>query len=709
MKHLTILLCLLAFPTLAAQAPALSAHGASTGAAAETAPRSDGAFQQFDGHWSGAIKTPSADLPIEIDISKELQASITIAIQNIKNWRLTNVKTDGAKISFDMPNIPGNPHFDGTLSADGKTIAGDFMQGGAKLTFSIARGAAPAARAADAMSGFDDLANGALKSWNAPGMSMAIVSGGKVAYAKGFGRRDVKNSLAVTPDTLFAIGSCTKAFTTFMLGQLVDEGKLEWDKPVARYLPGFRLADAVASQELTPRDLITHRSGLPRHDMVWYNNQTLSRKDLVERLQFLPANAELRQKYQYNNLMFLTAGYLIEQLTGKSWEENVRTRVFGPAGMTHSVLSDADAQKSADFAKPYRDDHDKLIEIPYREVGNMGPAGSISSSANDMAKWMLVQLGDEKKELIQPSTLRELHTPQMTMGELPLEPEFGPPAYAMGWVVDTYRGHLRISHGGSIDGFSALVTLFPNDDIGIVSLVNANGSPLPDILTLHAADRLLNLEPHDWNTKFLGRRAQAKEMAKEAEAKKNVVRKTGTKPAHKLDEYTGDYENPGYGIVAIAKSGDALKVTYNGISAPLEHWHYETFNALKSEDPTLEDTKVNFLTDMNGNVSGLSVAIEPSVPEMTFNKRPDAQLSDPAFLQKFTGAYELGPVTADVSLRGTQLVMTVTGQPPYTLIPALDGWFDLKGLTGFRAKFEATGKEITVSQPNGVFTAKRRQ
>lgn len=666
--------------------------------------------QQFEGHFSGSIGAP-ANLPIELDITRAngaLAAAITINVQNIHNWALTNVKTDGNKISFDMPNIPGNPHFDGVLSADGKTLAGDFTQGGMKITFTTERSANASERAAGAMGGFDEFTAGTLKPWNVPGVSIATVSGGKIVYAKGFGQRDVKNNLPVTPDTLFAIGSCTKAFTTFLLGQLVDEGKLEWDKPVARYLPGFRMSDSVASQELTPRDLVTHRSGLPRHDMVWYNNQTLTRKDLVERLQFLPANAELRQKWQYNNLMFLTAGYLIEQLAGKTWEEAVRERIFTPAGMTHSNFADVESQKSPDFAKPYRDDHDKLMEIPFREVGNMGPAGSINSSANDMAKWMLIQLGDAHKDLIQASTLNELHTPQMVIGQLPIEPEFGPAAYAMGWVVDTYRGHLRLSHGGNIDGFSALVTLFPTDDLGIVVLANANGTGLPSTLTLHAADRLLKLEKKDWNSIRLMRRGKSKEVTKEAEAKKNVVRKPGTKPAHKLDEYAGEYENAGYGIVKIDKSGEALKIAYNGLTAPLEHWHYETFNALKSDDPTLEDTKINFLTDVNGNVAALNVAIEPSVPEMTFTKRPDAKLSDPAYLQKFTGLYELGPQSVDVSLHGKQLVMTLQGQPPFTLLPSLDDWFELKGLTGFRAKFDAAGKELTLSQPNGVFTAKRK-
>src|SRR5205814_1904315 len=353
----------------------------------------------------------------------------------IRNWALTNVTITATDFVADMPNIPGNPHFTGKVIDAGKKISGDFEQGGAKLAFSVEQKAAK--NPADTLSGFDDFANGALKSWNVPGAAMAIVANGKVVSAKGFGLRDVKNNLPVTPDTLFPIGSCTKAFTTFVLGQLVDEGKLEWHKPVGRYVPGFRMFDDVTSRELTPRDLVPHREALPRHD------------------------------------------------------------------------------------------HDKLIEIPFREVGNMGPAGSIDSSVNEMAQWVLLHLGDSDKKLISPTTLRELHTPQFAISQLPLEPEFGPQSYAMGWFVDTYRGHLRTQHGGNIDGFSALVTLFPNDHIGFVVLTNGNGTPLPNILTLHAADRLLKLDPKDWNADRLAKRAQNKTADKEAESKKNVTRKTG--------------------------------------------------------------------------------------------------------------------------------------------------------------------------------------
>ena len=656
------------------------------------------AIPAFAQHYEGTIDIPGRPIAIEIDIDGA-NATITVPAQNIHGWALSHVVVNAATFSADQPNIPGNPHFEG--KRDGDKIAGVFSQNGQVFPFSVEKKAI-----VDVMAGFDDFASGALKSWNVPGAAIAVVSRGKVVYAKGLGTRDVKNNLPVTADTLFAIGSCTKAFTTFVLGQLVDEGKLDWDKPVSRYLPGFRLSDATATQELTPRDLVTHRSGLPRHDLVWYNNQDLTRRDLVERLQYLPPSAELRAKYQYNNLMFLTAGYLIEQLTGKTWEEAVRTRIFAPLGMTHSTFLDADSQKTSDYAKPYREqDDDTLKEIPFREVGNMGPAGSINSTANDIAKWLLVQLGDAHKELIQPSTLRELHTPQMAIAGLPPEPEFGPASYAMGWVVDTYRGHLRTTHGGAIDGFIASIALFPNDDAAVAVFANAGGTGYPDTIALHAADRVLQLPSKDWNRERLARRSARKVTAKAAQAKKGATRKSGA-ASHPLDDYAGDYENPGYGVLRIVRNGDALKATYNGIATPLEHWHYDVWNGMKGDDVTLENTKFKFESDFDGNIASVVVPLEPAVAATVFTKKPDAKYSDPAFLKRFTGQYKLGPETFSVELHGNRLVLSAPRQASRELVPAIDGWFDLKGLSGYRAQF--TADTLSLSQPDGLYEAKRQ-
>ena len=565
------------------------------------------------------------------------------------------------------------------------------------------------------LKGFDAYMAQVLKDWNVPGIGIGIVVKDKLAFAKGYGYRDFGKKLPFTPTTTQPIASNTKLFTAVTAGLLVDEGKLDWDKPVRTWLPSFKLQDPAATL-LTPRDLVCHRSGMPRHDMVWYNNPDLTRAQLVERLQYLEPSAQLREKFQYNNLMFLTAGYLVEQITGGTWEQAVQRRILEPTGMSHTLFTDADAQKTSDYAHPYREDHDKLSDIPFREVANMGPAGSITSSVNDMSRWLLLQLNHGKvgdKQLISPATLEQLHTPQMTLGVLPEEPEMSPAAYAMGWDVDAYRGHLRLEHGGGIDGFVSMVTLLPNDNLGIVVLTNAE-TPLAEILTLHAMDRLLKAGTRDWNAERLARHAKSKAADREGEKKKAGVRKSGTRPAHALTEYVGEYSHPGYGVLKIEKSGDHLRATYNHLVTELEHWHYEVWNGLKNEkDPVFEDMKYTFQTDLNGTVTSLSVPFEPRVKEAVFIRRPDAKLSDPTWLKLLVGEYELGGDIFAISLAGERLWLNLKGQPPYELEPSFEGWFNLKSLTGFRIRFNADAKgritELVSSQPNGVFTAKRKE
>src|SRR5436190_14910917 len=218
------------------------------------------------------------------------------------------------------------------------------------------------------LDGFDAFVSDVLKEWNVPGMAIGIVQSNKTIYAKGFGYRDLKQKLPVTTNTLFAIGSTTKAFTCVVLGTLVDEGKLDWDKPIRNYIPEFRLQDPHATELTTARDLVTHRTGLPRHDLVWYNNTSISRREVVQRLPYLEPNHAFREKFQYNNLMYVVAGHLIETITGQSWEENVRQRIFGPLGITNSNFSVRDSQSNDNFALPYQEQKGIVKRIPFRNI-----------------------------------------------------------------------------------------------------------------------------------------------------------------------------------------------------------------------------------------------------------------------------------------------------------------------------------------------------
>jgi CubicO group peptidase (beta-lactamase class C family) len=671
------------------------------------------------GHWEGAIELPGQKLGLNLDFAQDGDAwkgDISIPLQNAKDLPLINIGLTNNEATFEIQGVPGTPTFKGKL--DGGKIAGEFSQGGATFPFTAERGASGADAARKELEGYDQLVQGMIDAWHVPGLAIAIVKDGEVIYQKGFGLRDREKKLPVTEDTLFAIGSSTKAFTTFLMGTLVDEGKLDWDKPVSTYLPGFKLYDRTATELMTPRDLVTHRSGLPRHDLSWYNATDLTRKELIERLPYMKPTYTLRERFQYNNFMFLTAGYLVEQVTGKSWEDNVRERIFGPLGMTGANFSVEDSQKAPDFALPYNEEKDESIKlIPFRTITNMGPAGSINASARDMAKWVQVHLSGGKvgdRQIIGAATLADIHSPHMVIDQAAERPELSQPSYGMGWFIDTYRGHPRVEHGGNIDGFSALVTLLPQDGLGMVILTNKNGTGVPELLVRHTIDRLLKLEPSiDWNGEMLALRDKARPEVKAAEAKKEEMRRPGTKPAHKLEEYAGDYFHPGYGTLRVEVVGKSLQVTYNHLTSALEHWHFETFSGAKGmESPIFEDQKFLFQTDTTGNVVAVKTDFEPTLAEgITFEKRPDARLSDAAYLSRYTGDYDLTGQTISVQLAGNVLTVNVPGQPQYHLVPELGGEFSLKEARSFRVRFDEEGGKVTAMtflQPNGVFTSRKK-
>ncbi|MFI5455301.1 MAG: serine hydrolase [Isosphaerales bacterium] len=594
------------------------------------------------GHWKGALKMGGATLDLDVDFTKKESGwtgDISIPAQGTKDLPLQGITVEGDQVAFKLAGVPGNRSFKGKLAADGSSIYGTFTHAGESLKLALCRAADPIAVMKKSLDGFDAVIDKAIKDFKVPGLAIAVVKDGEVIYAKGFGQRDVENNLPATPRTLFAIGSCTKAFTTFVMGTLVEEGKLAWDTPMRTYLPGFRMSDPIATESITPRDLVTHRSGLPRHDMVWYNSR-LTGKDLVPRLAYFDATEPLRSKFQYNNIMFMVTGYLIETIDGRPWEEAVRARIFQPLGMGASNFSVRDSQKADDHATPYDEQEGKVRAIPFRDITNVGPAGSINSNVTDMARWMAVHTQGGKlggKSIISPSVLAELHTPQMTMGRPSQKKEISPASYALGWMVDTYRGHRGVAHGGGIDGFTALTSLFPDDGLGIVVLTNKSGSPLPDLIVMHAADRLLELEPIDWLAEGLVERKKGEDAEKEPK-KKETWRRSGTHPAHPLEEYAGDYEHPGYGPLKIELRDGRLVSVYNGIQATLEHWHFEVFNAPKADnDHTLGNVNwmLPFQTNLKGYVDAVAVPLEPTVKPIVFTKRPDKKLSDPEYLKRF--------------------------------------------------------------------------
>ena len=512
------------------------------------------------GRWEGVISPPGTELKIALTLKPasggKFTGTIDIPAQGARDLPLANVRVDGSNVTSTClvflvlrPSREPSPRTETPSS-------GTFAQAGQSFPFTLQRSADPSAAATTALDGFDDFVVSAMKSWNVHGLAIAIVKDGTVVLAKGYGLRNVQANLPVTADTIFAIGSSTKAFTTMAMGMLVEEGKLEWDKPVATYLPKFALMDKVAGERMTPRDLVTHRSGLPRHDLVWYNAK-LSRPELVARLPYLQPNEDFRETFQYQNLMFLTAGYLTGEVAGTSWEEVLRSRILEPLGMRSSNFAVSESQKTRDFATPYTLKEKTPIDIPFRVIDAVGPAGSINSTVNDMARWLLLHLGGgmvDGKRVVAARQIQEMHRPQMVIQTFPGlfdDPEIQQPSYGLGWFIESYRGKKRVHHGGNIDGFSAMVSLLPEDGLGVVVLTNLNGTPLPGIVARHASDRMLGLQSIDWNGRALKRRDVGEKASAVAKKAAGEERKTGTTPAHRLDEYTGEYSHPAYGSIFV--------------------------------------------------------------------------------------------------------------------------------------------------------------
>lgn len=566
--------------------------------------------------------------------------------------------------------------------------------------------AAAGLAAAQGLDGFDTFANLALGDWKCEGFAIAVVKDGKVILSRGYGVRDAKRNLPVTTKTLFAIGSSTKSFTVTSMGVLVDRGKLDWDKPVRDYMPDFRLWDQFATERMTPRDLVTHRSGLPRHDLMWYQSP-FSREELFSRLRYLEPNKDFRTAFQYQNLMFMTAGLLAGRVNGTSWEQLVHDTIFQPLGMSASNFSVTDSQKSADYSLPYDVVNDAPREMPFRNIDAIGPAGAINSNVEDMTKYIQMHLA-QGKGVVSATNETQMMIPQMAISTPSTDKELGDLAYGMGFFVTTYRGHKFVHHGGNIDGFSALVAFLPQDNIGLVILSNQNGSPLPAVVCYNIWDRLLGLDPIDWTARIKQQRAMTKASEEQARQKGYTVQVMGTHPSHDLADYAGEYEHPGYGIVKIELAGGALKLDYHGMGGTLAHFHYDVFTVPKDETNPFSEEKVQFHSNLAGEIDGLGIPFESTLKNIEFARLGDRKMTERTFLEPLTGAYQRGPLVATIAMKGDHaLTLTLPGQPVYNLVPVRGTKFNIKELNGYSVEFR--GDDLVFYQPNATFSATRRK
>jgi len=507
-----------------------------------------------------------------------------------------------------------------------------------------------------------------------PGLALAVIQDGKVSYMRGYGYRDVEAKLPVTPQTVFAIGSISKSFTVLTLGALAQKGQLDWDAPVRHYLPDFELYDRHAGEHMSARDLVTHRSGLPRHDQVWYSHharpEAVSRQDYWQRLRYLAPTAEFRTRYQYNNLMFLAAGYLAGRVAGMEWEQLAEQRLFAPLEM-HNSYTGIDAYARANEpARPYqRNDAGEAVRVPYADIDAIGPAGSINSTVEDMSHYLLALMSGgqwQGRQVLDADTVRQMQMAQTIVPGVPRHAELGAEQYGMGLRLSSYRGWRVAGHGGAIDGFNAQISWLPEKGIGVVVLNNLNSNDVRITIPNRVFDLLLGLPPIDWP----GRLQEAKARDKAAAAPDSAIQHPNTRPSRVLAEYAGEYHHPAYGVAKVSVAGNGLFLEYNSLKTSLAHLHYDIFQAPADPLNVLQKHKVRFGLRLDGDVDHLAIRLEPAASEaIVFLRDGGAAMREAGFQERFTGRYALGSRHAKVTISEGELWFGFEDQPRRKLRP----------------------------------------
>jgi CubicO group peptidase (beta-lactamase class C family) len=475
----------------------------------------------------------------------------------------------------------------------------------------------------------DRLVEQARQDWEAPGVGVAIVHGDSVWLARGWGVRTLGTRDAVDENTIFAIGSTTKAFTSAAIGVLVDEGKLDWGDRVVDHLPGFRLHDPYVTGSITIRDLLIHTSGLPRGDLLWYASG-YDRSEVLRRVRHLEPEWGFRERLGYQNIMYLAAGEVVREVSGLSWDDFIRERFFRPLGMARSGTSPLELEGMANVAFPHVRIDGELRTVPYRNLDNVGPAGSINSSVREMAEWVRLHLRDGRLDdtrIFSEDVHRELFTPHLVMpmgaAQQELYPETHLRAYAKAWVVSDYRGLGLAWHNGGIDGMRAEVALIPELDLGIVVLANLGGGSFTPAVLFGIMDLFIGPRDKDWSRLLLETEREASAGAREAQARADAAREAGTSPSLPLSGYAGRYDSALYGDMVIQVVDGALRVSRGPhVVGTAEHWHHDTFR-VELEDPVLGRHFLTFTLGPQGGVTSAELGpygpFRPLPPEQDDN------------------------------------------------------------------------------------------
>ena len=556
------------------------------------------------------------------------------------------------------------------------------------------------------LQGFDAYMEQTLKDWNTPGVGVGIVVGDKLVFAKCYGYRDYEKKLPFTSKTMQPIASNSKLFTAVAAGMLVEEGKLTWDKPVRESVPEIRFYNDELNNNVTLRDMLSHRTGVTRHDLIWFKSP-FTRQELFDKLKYLEPQEPMRETFLYNNLMFAAVGQIIEMKSGKKWEDFVRERIFTPLDMSTTCYTIADMLKQPDYGAPFREKRDsfELYKIPYYEdTEGVAPAGAIISNIDELSRWLIALMNEGKyggKQVLPATVLKAAMQPAIALpnaaGEALGYWEVLNAAYGMGRQTASYRGKLLTFHGGDLPGFHSQISFMPNDKIGVIVLVQTDHSaPLYNIISYNVYERLLGMDQTPWSQRQLQQRLANKKAATESRTKAGADRVPNTKPSHALGDYAGEYENAAYGILKIGLQGDQLQFGFHEFHFPMSHFHYDRFDT--PDDEQYGKFSVNFRMNPQGDIDSAVMSLDQA--DAVFTRKPAALESK--LLEKLAGTYLTpGKVKFEVLYRsGAGLALSFPGGPPQKLIP-------VKGLQFRTAQFADIIFEFVVE--NGQVKALKRR
>ena len=454
-----------------------------------------------------------------------------------------------------------------------------------------------------------------VKDWNIPSMSIGIVKDGELIFSKGYGVLEVGETGQPDQNTLYAIASNSKAFTSALVAILVQEGKLSWDDKVQDHLPYFEIYDPYISGMVTIRDLLCHRTGLGTFsgDIGWYKANRTS-EDIIKGLKHLPKAFEFRAGFGYSNVMYITAGEIIEKVTGKSWYDNVKERILEPLGMDRTITSVNKLESTGNFATPHALINDENVPVEWTSWEEIGAMGGLISSVKDVSKWMIFNMNHGivgEDTILSKKSRNTLWTPHNNFTVDHTEKNdfnrhFN--AYGLGWALSDYHGNLMVGHTGGYDGMISAITMIPDKKLGVVVLTNGQQSPIR-AATNYALDAFFGNKGKDWSKELLEKMQERKKKDTRVEDMK-AKRVEGTKPSLDLEKYTGTYHSAIYGNLQVSLNPQQqLRLTFEhspGLSATLSHWHYDVWE-IRWDDtqPWFGFGTVQFKMDNDLNVIGM--------------------------------------------------------------------------------------------------------